>query len=801
MSTSRQAQAPLPATGTGIGQPVLRKEDLRLLTGKGRYSDDLDLPSQTFAFVVRSPHAHADIVRLETRAARSAPGVLAVLTSEDLAADGIKPIPPDFLFLGPIEVQKQLPDIILVNRDRSDIYPSPYHLLARDRVRYVGEAVAFVVAETLALAKDAAEAIEIEYASLPAVTDTREAADPTAPVLWPSNPSNVCVDGDVGDAAATEAAFAQAAHIVKLDTWVQRVTGVPMEARTCIGHYDAATDRYTLHAGSGGVVRQKGEIAGILGIPPAKVRVVAHDIGGNFGTKNAIFPEFGLAVWASKRIGRPVKWTCERSEAFLSDYQGRDLVSASELALDRDGKFLGLRGTNLSNLGAYAASTIPLRKGLGIMTGLYRIPAASFRGRATMSNTPPTSPYRSAGRPEALFIIERLIDVAARQTGIDRIELRRRNLVAPSELPYRNALGVTYDNGEYRRVMDDAMRLGDWEGFSARKAEARARGKLLGIGLGNYIELTLGNPRERAEVTVLPSGDVEVVVGTLASGQGHETSFAQCVSDWLAVPFERIRLIQGDTDIVPVGGGSHSGRSMRMAGLVMGKASDAVILKARRIAAHVLEAPIDEIEHAGGLLRRRGTNQGLSLAEAAAAARDRADLGEDLKGRLAAECDHLFKEGGFPYGSHVAEVEIDPETGHVALARYAAIDDVGRAINPLILHGQTHGGIAQGVGQALWEHSHYDRETGQLLAASFLDYAMPRADTLPSFETALSEVPSPTNPLGVRAGGEGGTTPALGAVINAVVDALAEFGVTHMDMPATPEKVWRAIRGKDAGVG
>ena len=788
--------APLIATGTGIGQPITRREDQRLLTGNGRFSDDLSMPGQAYAFVLRTPHAHADIVSLDTTAAKAAPGVLAVLTSADLAADGVKPMPPDFLFLGPIEVQRQLPDIILVNRDGSDIYPSPYHLLARDRVRFVGEGVAFVVAETLAQAKDAAELIEIDYRPLDAVTATREAADPTAPVLWPPNASNICVDGDVGDKAATDAAFAKAAHVVRFDTWIQRVTGVPMEARTCIGHHDAASGRCTLYAGSGGVVRQKNEISGILSVPVENVRVVAYDIGGNFGTKNSIFPEFALAVWASRRIGRPVKWTCERSEAFLSDYQGRDLVSECELALDTDGKFLGLRGSNLSNLGAYAASTIPLRKGLGIMTGLYRIPAAFFRGRATMSNTPPTAPYRSAGRPEAMFIIERTIDVAAQQTGIDRIELRRRNLVAPSELPYRNALGVTYDNGEYARVMDDALRLGDWAGFPARRAEAKARGKLRGIGLGNYIELTLGNPRERAEVTVLPSGDVEVVIGTLASGQGHETSFCQCVSDWLGIPYERIKLIQGDTDIVPVGGGSHSGRSMRMAGFVMGKSSDAVIAKGKCIAAHVLEAAPEEIEFKAGILTRRGTNRSMSLAEAATAARDRVDLPGDLKGRLAAVTDHLFKEGGFPYGSHVCEVEIDPDTGHVSLVRYAAVDDVGRAINPLILHGQTHGGIAQGVGQALWEHSHYDADSGQLLAASFMDYAMPRADTLPSFVQALSEVPSPTNPLGIRAGGEGGTTPALGAAMNAVVDALAEFGVTHMDMPATPEKVWRAIRGR-----
>ncbi|MGE3710146.1 MAG: xanthine dehydrogenase family protein molybdopterin-binding subunit [Hyphomicrobiaceae bacterium] len=782
------------AVGTGIGQPVRRKEDVRLLTGNGRYSDDLVLPGQLFGFVLRSPHAHAVVRTIDSVAAKAAPGVAAVLTRDDIVADRLKPIPPDFFFLGPIEVQKQLPDVLLVNSDGSDIFPSPFHLLAMDRVRFVGEGVAFVVARTLAQAKDAAELIEVDYEPLPAVTATRDAAAPGAPLLWPDNPSNVCVDGEVGDKAAADAAFAGAAHVVTLDAWIQRVTGVPMEARSCVGVYDPDTDRYTLHAGSGGVVRQKGEISGILGVPVEKVRVVARDIGGNFGTKNSIFPEFALCVWASRRTGRPVKWTCERTEAFLTDYQGRDLAAHCELALDKEGNFLGLRGDNLSNLGGYAASTIPLRKGLGIMSGLYRIPAAHFRGRAVMSNTAPTAPYRSAGRPEAMFIIERIIDKAAQTCGFDRIELRRRNLIDPDELPYRNPLGVVYDNGEYARVMDRATELGDWNGYGKRRAASMAAGRYRGIGLANYIELTLGNPRERAEVIANPDGSVDVVIGTLASGQGHETSFAQCVSEWLGVPFESVRLVQGDTDIVPVGGGSHSGRSMRMAGFVMGKAADGVIIKGKRIAALMFDTRPEEIEFKSGIFAHRGTNRSASLKEVAVAARERSDLPDDLKGRLAAEHDHLFKEGGFPYGCHVCEVEVDPETGRVTLERYAAVDDVGRAINPLILHGQAHGGIAQGVGQALWEHSHYDAESGQLLAASFMDYAMPHADTLPSFVTGISEVPSPTNPLGVRAGGEGGTTPALAVVINAVVDALAPLGITHIDMPATPEKVWRAIR-------
>jgi len=778
----------------GIGQPVRRKEDVRLITGAGRYSDDLSLPNQTHAVMLRSPHAHARIVSIDTKAAREVVGVVCVLTGIEVDADGLKPIPPDFLFLGSLEFQRSLPDPILQNTDGSQIFASPYPLLPKDRVRYIGQAVAMVVAETVAAAKDAAELIDIEYEPLPAVTETAAATDPSAPLLWDHAPSNVCLDAEIGDKNATDAAFARAAHVVSLSTWIQRVTGVPMETRSAVGVFDAATERYTLHAGSGGVVRQKREISEILNVPFESVRVVAHDIGGNFGTKNSVFPEHPLLVWAAKKVGRPVKWTCERTEAFLSDYQGRDLVSETELALDAQGVFLALRGSNLSNIGAYAASIIPLRKGVGIMSGLYRVPAAYFRARAVLSNTPPTIPYRSAGRPEAMFVIERLIDMAADIHGFDPIELRRRNLIRPNELPYRNPTGVTYDSGEYERVMDHAMRLAEWATISQRRKEAKKRGKRRGIGLANYIELTMGNPRERAEVIVRPDDSVDVIVGTLSSGQGHETSFTQCVSEWLGVPFERVRLLQGDTDIVPVGGGSHSGRSMRFAGVVMGKATEKVIECGREIASFLLNAGNKPVTYAQGRFRVADTGDEIGIFAVARAAAEREDLPPHLRGPLSAEHDEVFKIGGFPYGCHVCEVEIDPETGSTDIVRYAAVDDVGRAINPMILDGQTHGGIAQGVGQALWEHCVYDPSSGQLLSASFMDYAMPRARKLPSFITALSEVPAPGNPLGVRAGGEGGTTPALAVVINAIVDALSEFGVTHVEMPATPERVWRAIQ-------
>ncbi len=801
---SMRAATASTKTGTktgapAIGQPVPRKEDARLLTGRGRFSDDVNMPGQAYAHMLRAPHAHARIVRVDTTAAHDVPGVIAVLTGADVHADGLGPLPLDHLTLTPPPNAPPGPEPELANFDGSPIPDTPCSIMPHDVVRFVGQAVCMVIAETIAAAKDGAEAIDISYEPLPAVIDAATAMLSEAPKLYPHLRSNLVVDAKLGDERANHDSFARAAHVVTLATKIQRVTGVPMEARCCVGRYEPNSGRYIIHAGSGGIVRQKREMAAILGVPFEHVRVTADDIGGNFGTKNSLFPEFPLCLWAARRVGRPIKWTAERSEAFLSDHQGRDLRSTAEMALDADGRIIGLRLDNLSNVGSYAASMVPVRKGMTIISGVYRVPVGHVRGRTVLSNTPPTIPYRSAGRPEAMFIIERLMDLAADELGLDRVEIRRRNLIAPAELPYRNPVGCVYDNGDYERVMDEALALADWPGFARRKAEAEARGRLRGIGIANYIEVTMGAPREWSEVCVRPEGRIDVNVGTLASGQGHETSYAQCVSDWLGVPFEDIHVFENDTDVVPVGGGSHSGRSMRMAGYVMGRASDAVINKARRIAAQLLDAAPDTISFAGGLLTVDGSNRSISLFEAAAAARSNADLPDDLKGELKAAYEELFKHAGFPYGTAVCEVEIDPETGAVELVGYSAVDDVGRAINPLILHGQTHGGIAQGVGQALWENCHYEAPSGQLLSASFMDYAMPRADNLPSFATGLSEVPSPSNPLGVRAGGEGGTTPALGAVINAVVDALAVYGIKHLDMPATPERVWRAIQAAKAG--
>jgi aerobic carbon-monoxide dehydrogenase large subunit len=772
----------------GIGRPVARKEDARLLTGQGSFSDDVNLAGQAYAVMVRSPHAHARIRAIDAARALAAPGVIAVLTGADAFADGLKPIPHRPI-IGP-------PDIALGRRDASDKFLSPHRVLPHDKARFVGEAVAMVVADTLGAAKDAAERVRVDFEPLPAVTDTLAATAEDAPRLWDEAASNVCVDAEVGDAAAAAAAFDRARHVVRLETWVQRVTGAPLEPRAAVGDYDATSGRTTLYAGSGGVVRQRHELAAVLDVPVDRIRVVSGDVGGNFGTRNAFYPEFALVAWAARRIGRPVKWTCERHEAFLSDYQGRDLFACAELALDQSGAFLALRGSVISNVGAHTVSFVPLIKGVSLLSSVYRIPAACIRARAVMSNTPPTNPYRSAGRPEAMFVIERLIERAADSHGFNRIELRQRNLVRPDEMPYANPLGLTYDSGEYRRAMDAALARADWDGFAQRRTAAASLGKRRGIAVANYVEFTTGAPREWTKVTVLTENRVEVAIGTLSSGQGHQTSFAQCVTEWLGVPFDCVDLIQGDTDLVPIGGGSHSGRSMRLAGLVIGKATDAIIARGKKIAAHVLEAAEHDIEFASGTFTVKGTDRSIGIFEIARAGADRRDLPAELAGPLAAECDHTVEAGGFPFGSHVCEVEIDPELGRIDLIGYVAVDDVGRAINPRILHGQAHGAIAQGVGQALRECCVYDGHAGQPLSASFMDYAIPRAGDLLPFTTEISEVLSPTNPLGVRAGGEGGTTPALAVVVNAVLDALSEFEVEHVDMPLTSEKVWRKTMGE-----
>jgi carbon-monoxide dehydrogenase large subunit len=772
-------------TGTGIGQPVRRREDPRLLTGNGRYSDDFTLPGQAYAVMLRSPHAHALIRRIDSAAARAMPGILAVLTGEDVLADGLKPLP---------NVANSHPaDISIQNKDGSPVVRPQQAAIIGPEVCHVGEIVAVIVATTVPEAKDAAELVAIDYQPLPAVTHGLTAAQPDAPRARRDS-ANIILDGEVGDVAATASAFARAAHVVKFDTWVQRVAGVPMEPRAAVGAFDPGTGRYTLYAGAGGAVSPRRDLAMVLGVPAEECRMVMHDIGGNFGTRGGFNPEFAIVAWASRRVGRPVKWTSDRSEYFQGDHQARDLAVSAELALDSEGRFLAMRGSNLVNQGAYALAFGSLNKGVEIMSSIYHVPAVHFRARAALTNTAPTRPYRSSGRPEVMFVMERLIDLAARQTGIDRIELRRKNLVPQSAMPYTNPFGMVYDSGDYHGAMAHVLKLADWAGFPARREAAKARGKCRGIGIANYVDTATGAPREKAEVTVLPEGTVEVVVGTVSQGQGHETSFAQLITEWLGVPIDSVRLVTGDTDRVSVGGGAHSGRALRLASIVMLNASNEIIEKGLKIASHMLEAAPADLEFAAGEFRVTGTDRAIGIFAVARAAVERSDLPEELRGKLRAESDETVNLAAFPYGCHVCEVEVDADTGAVDLVRYSAVDDVGRAVNPMIVHGQIHGGIVQGVGQAMGEEIVYDREDGQLLSGSFMDYTMPRADTVPFFATELSEVPSPTHPLGIRPAGEGGTTPALGVVINAIVDALADFGVTHIEMPATPERVWRAIR-------
>ncbi|MBV8888932.1 MAG: xanthine dehydrogenase family protein molybdopterin-binding subunit [Alphaproteobacteria bacterium] len=765
-----------------IGQPLRRKEDARLLTGKGRFSDDFALPGQVWAAMVRSPHPHARIVGIDRTRALEMPGVLGVFHGRDLLADGLGPIPHD-------PVPKTRYDMKLTGPAGGEVFIGPQPLLPADKVRHVGEAVAMVVAETPEQAVEAAEAVAVGYEELAWVADPRAALAPGAPAVWDEAPDNVLVDTLFGDREGTDRAFAAADHVVSLDVHVGRVTGVPMEPRAALGDYDADTGRYTLYAGSGGAVRQKRELAAVLGVAAERVRVLSFDVGGNFGTRNRLYVEFGLVLWASRRVGRPVKYTASRSESFLSDFQGRDLLVRAELALRAEGRFLAMRSDNVSNVGARCASLSPLSKGSGLITGSYDIPVASLRSRAVFTNTTPTNAYRSSGRPEVTFVIERLIDKAAAEFGFDRIALRRINLIGPEAMPYANAVGMTYDSGEYEANMDLALGLADWDGAAARRRAAAARGRLLGLGLANYVESAIGAPQERADVAVTPAGRVTVVIGTGPSGQGHETSFAQVVAALLSVPFDAIDVVMGDTDVVAVGGGSHSGRSMRHAATLFVQAAPALIARGKQIAARLLDAAAEEVAFADGRFAAPRTNRSFDFLELA---REAALHG--LTDSLAVTVQHEMHDPVFPNGCAVCEVEIDPQTGEVEITRYSVVDDVGRCINPLIVHGQTHGGAAQGIGQALWEHCAIDAASGQPLSGSFMDYGMPRSDTLPSFATRIVEVLSPRNPLGIKAGGEGGTTPAPAVIISALLDALAPLGVRELPMPATPFAIWQAIR-------
>src|SRR5215510_5730735 len=700
MTDTKQQTHPAETSFRFIGKPVVRKEDERLTTGHGRFSDDFSVAGQARAVMVRSPHPHARILGVSVERAKAMPGVLGVFTGADCLADGLGPIPHD-------PVPKTKYDMKLAGPRGGTIFIGPHLLLPTDKTRHVGEAVAMVVAGTVAQALDAAEAVEVEYDVLPGVYHSEDAMRPGAPVIWNEVPDNVAVDTWFGDRKATDEAFARAAHVVAMDFHIDRVTGVPLEPRSALGEYDAQSGRYTLHAGSGGAVRQKRELASVLGIAPESLRVLSYDVGGNFGTRNRVFVEYGLVLWAARKLGRPVKFTATRSEAFLTDYQGRDLVTRVELALARDGRFLAMRATNISNVGGYCVSLSPLSKGAGLIVGPYLMPHAALRAMAVFTNTMPTNAYRSSGRPEVTFAMERLVDTAAQQLGIDRIELRRKNLIRPEAMPYRNAVGMTYDSGRYRENMERAMDVADWNGFEERRSAAAKRGKLLGRGLACYVESSIGAPNEQTRITVRPQRRVEVVIGTQPSGQGHETSFAQVVSDLLHVPLDSVKIIHGDTDVVQVGGGSHSGRSLRHAATLFTKALPDLIAQGKKIAAAILRSTPDQIEFDDGTFSARETNRTfdfLELAEEAA----RHELPQELKDGIAVVTDHEMHDPVFPNGCAICEVEVDPETGGLALTRYASVDDVGRCINPLIVHGQTHGAIVQGVGQALWEQCYVE---------------------------------------------------------------------------------------------
>jgi len=771
-----------------IGQPLPRNEDARLLTGRGRFSDDFSFPDQTYAEMVRSPHAHARIVEIDRSKAEKMPGVLGVFTGADCLADRLGAIPHD-------PVPKTKFDMKLHAPGGGSIFIGPHVLLPHDKVRHAGEAVVMVVAESQAQALDAAEAVAIEYEELPCVTHSEDAMKPGAPVVWDEISDNILVDTRFGNPDETDRVLAAAPHVISMVFHIDRVTGAPMEPRSAVAQYDKNLDRYTICTGSGGAVRQKRELAEVLGVVPEKIRVLSYDVGGNFGTRNRVYPESGLVLWAARKIGRPVKYTATRSECFISDYQGRDLVTKLELGLDERGRFLALRATNISNAGAHCVSLSPLSKGAGLITGSYDIPVASLRAISVFTNTVPTQAYRSSGRPEVTFAIERLIDVASRKLDIDRVALRRRNMIRPKSMPYRNAVGMLYDSGTYEDNMDRAMQLADWDGFKARKRDAKKRGKLLGLGLANYVESSIGAPREQTRINVHPDRRVDVVIGTQPAGQGHETSFAQVVADLIAVPVESVRIILGDTDIVHVGGGSHSGRSMRHAATVFAMAAVELIGKGKRATAEILDTTADRVDFNGGRFAARESNRSFDFFELTEEM-TRRKMPDDLAVGLCVVADNEMHEPVFPNGCAICEIEIDPESCDLRLTRYASVDDVGRCINPLIVDGQTHGAIVQGIGQALWEQCVVERRSGQPLCGSFMDYGMPRSDRLPSFATKIVEVLSPTNPLGIKAGGEGGTTAAPAVIVSAIIDALAPYGIDDIKMPVTPDRVWQAIHDR-----
>jgi carbon-monoxide dehydrogenase large subunit len=775
----------------GVGQAVRRKEDVRFVTGRGCYTDDLAMPNQAYGVVVRSTHAHAGIGGIDVAAARAAPGIVAVFTHAELDELGIGPMP----CVAPVK-----------NRDGSDQALPDRPVLARGRVRYVGEPVAFVVADSAEAARDAAELVEVDYEPLPAVGTIEAAVASDAPPIWEEAPGNIAYDWQMGDAAAVDAAFAAADRVVRLDLVHNRVVPNPMEPRACIAEYDAASDRTTLHTSSQGAHGLRERLAGmVFNEPLEKLRVVTPDVGGGFGMKIFPFPEHVLTIVAARELKRPVRWTGGRDEAFLGDTHGRDARTHGELALDRDGRILALRVTNRANLGAYNSTFGPMvatAAGGRILGGVYAIPAVLFRVKGVFTNSGLVDAYRGAGRPEAAYIIERLVDAAGRETGLGPAEIRRRNFMKPESMPHTNWWGIPFDSGDFARNLADALQFAEYDTFEARRAAARARGRRRGIGVSYYVEITGGSPIEHAEIKVL-DGAVEVVVGTQSNGQGHETTFAQLVAERLGVPFDAVRVRCGDSDVLPTGGGTGGSRSLHMAGGAIRVTADRIEAKGRRLAAHLLEAAEADVEFrveadGAGRFRIVGTDRAVGLFDVARAARTPGlpdGLATDFAAGLAEIGTYNAEASTLPNGCHVCEIEIDEATGTSHVVSYHVVDDFGRIVNPLIVEGQVHGGVAQGIGQALLEDCRYEADSGQLITGSFMDYGMPRADDVPWVRFAYNEIPCRTNPLGVKGCGEAGTVGALAAVMNAVVDAL---GVRHIDMPATPEKLWRAMHRADA---
>lgn len=766
----------------GLGQAIRRVEDQRFLTGTGRYTDDINKPGQLYLYVLRSPHAHADIKSIDASAARAAPGVALVVLPEDVAQLGA--IPAAMLPPGP---------------DGKPPAKAPERpALAQGRVRYVGEPVAAVVADTLAHARDAAELIEVDYAELPAVVSLADAARPGAPVIFPDlAPGNLLVHWSMGDKAATEAAFAKADTVVKIDLINNRIAPTAMEPRAALAEYDPAADRLTLTQGSQGSHKLLDWLTKtVFKIPREKMRVICPDVGGAFGMKNFLFNEPILCLVAARKLARPVKWTGDRSESFLNDAHGRDQLNHAELALATDGTFLGLRVSSYGNVGAYVSAfgaMIPTMAGCGMLPGAYRTPAAFVDVKVMVTNTAPTDAYRGAGRPESAYIIERLVDKAARQLGMSAVELRRKNFIRADEFPFKTALGHRYDSGRYAELMDAALKRADVAGFEQRRAAAKARGKLRGLGISYYVEACAGGQGEQPHLNFNPDGTLTIIIGTQDNGQGHATSYAQIAADAFGIPIEKIIVKQGDTDEVPTGLGTGGSRSVPIGGSAVRQTIIKMIEQGKQIAANLLEAAAVDIEFNDGAFVIAGTDRKVSLQQVIAASHDPAKRPADQKPGLYAAESYAPAGATYPNGCHVCELEIDPETGTIEFVGYTIQDDLGNAMNPLLMEGQILGGAVQGLGQCLYELADYDRESGQLTTGSFMDYTMPRADTTPRFAFAYTEVPTPNNVLGIKGAGEAGTIGATPAVANAVLDALAPVGVTHIDMPMTPVKIWQAI--------